>query len=615
MGLSPLVRRAIFFLIADVILLSLAFWLAFGLRFDFDIPQAWMPIAMTWSLPWVASKLVALGIIGVYRYNWRFFGVREFFILANTLSILSLILLLITLTAQAIGFSSFLPRSVIVIDWLFGVAFLLALRSSKRLYHEILTRNRDGIRTLIVGLTPTAERIARELHAPTSEMLPIAFVADDPKNLGSTIAGLIVTGPTDRLGEIVRESHIEAVILADPTLTHTKISHLFQLAREGGAKIIRIVPALEEVKPGQISVKDLRDINLEDLLAREPVRIDEAGIARTLSGRRILITGAGGSIGSEIVRQLTKFSPGALIAFEIDETELHNLSLQMARLAPHIPFIPVVGDLRDEAKLQELFTLHHPEIIFHAAAYKHVPLMESFPEEAIKTNVLGTLALAKLACDHGVRTFINISTDKAVNPTSIMGATKRLAEMIGATLNRTSPTAFISVRFGNVLGSRGSVIPIFLEQIRQGGPVTLTDQRMRRYFMTIPEAVLLVFQAASMGQGGEVFVLDMGEPVLISKLAEDLIRLQGLEPGRDIKIITTGLRPGEKLFEELLTAEEGTVETTHNKVHIAKKVEFFTMEELEAIASRLSKLAKEGQRDEIRRELRNLVPFYHEEQT
>ena len=331
-----------------------------------------------------------------------------------------------------------------------------------------------------------------------------------------------------------------------------------------------------------------------------------------LFGKKILVTGAAGSIGSEIVRQLVKFNPAEIVAFEIDETELHNLQLELKDSLKNkkIKFVPVVGDVRDEKKVNEVFSRFKPNIVFHAAAYKHVPLMEFFPEESVKTNVFGTYNVAIASVNNGVDKFVNISTDKAVNPTSVMGATKRLAEIICRVLNDLGKTKFISVRFGNVLGSRGSVVPIFLEQIKKGGPVTVTHPEMKRYFMTIPEAVLLVLQAAAMGEGGEVFVLDMGEPVKIVKLAEELIKLQGLEPYKDIDIVFTGLRPGEKLFEELLTAEEGTDRTYHEKIYKARIKKNLSLNELKNLLDVLRRVIDEGSADDIKAVLRKYIPFY-----
>jgi FlaA1/EpsC-like NDP-sugar epimerase len=493
------------------------------------------------------------------------------------------------------------------------VSFFFAslIRVSKRIYLEMFRGKKDSKRAVIIGAGNTGERIVRELKRD-GKFNPVFFVDDDSNKIGTYIHNVPVLGKIKDLPALLKENKIEVAIIAIPSLSHKKVKEIFHLLVDTGVKDIKIVPSISKLPSQIVSVRDIRDISVEDLLYRNLVEVDYGNLERFLQGKKVLVTGAGGSIGSEIVRQLLKFSPASIVALEIDETELHNLSLEVAEEVNRegIIFKPIIVDVKDEEKIKKIFIEKKPEIVFHAAAYKHVPLMEYFPKEAVKTNILGTYNVATAALESGVEKFVNISTDKAVNPTSIMGATKRLAEIICKALNELKRTRYISVRFGNVLGSRGSVIPIFLKQIKKGGPITVTHPEMKRYFMTIPEAVLLVFQAAAMGKGGEVFVLDMGEPVKIVKLAEELIKLQGLEPYEDIDIVFTGLRPGEKLFEELLTAEEGTDQTYHERIYVAKVKSSISKKQIEEIIVEFRKASEELDRIQIKQILQKYVPFY-----
>ncbi len=606
-------KRVLFFIVWDIFIFSFSVYLSFLLRFEFNIPHRYESIIFYWIPVFVLLKIGIFWILGIYKINWRFVGINEFFKMFVGLISFGISLLVFDIFLQNKYSHLSIPKSIFIIDFFISLFLVSTIRISKRVYFEVLSRDKkEGKRTAIIGAGSTGERIARELKR-NKDYEPVCFLDDDPMKVGTVIHEIPVIGRLEDIEDIIIKNKIDTVIIAIPSLTHKKVKKLFDKLSNLGIEDIKIVPSISKLPKKSISVKDLRDISIEDLLSREPISIEKEKIKGFLKGKRILISGAGGSIGSEIVRQLVDFDPEVLIPFEIDETELHNLILEVEKKVKgkNIEVYPVVGDVRDKEKLDTIFKKYKPDIVFHAAAYKHVPLMEFFPEEAVKTNIFGTYNIAVASIENDVAKFINISTDKAVNPSSIMGATKRVAEMICSALNQLGKTKFISVRFGNVLGSRGSVVPVFLEQIKNGGPVTVTHPEMKRYFMTISESVLLVFQAAAMGKGGEVFVLDMGEPIKILKLAETLIRLQGMEPYKDIDIVFTGLRPGEKLFEELLTAEEGTEKTYHEKVFIAKISRTLSPEEINKILETLIYLSKNSP-DNIKNFLSEIIPFYKE---
>ena len=391
-----------------------------------------------------------------------------------------------------------------------------------------------------------------------------------------------------------------------PSVSRTEIKHIIELCKQTKAKL-KIVPILNDLIIGKVNIQQIRDVQVEDLLGRDPVHTDLQGIANYVEGKTVLVTGAGGSIGSELCRQIAKFKPKQLLLLGHGENSIYTIEMELRQNYPSLRLEPIIADVQDRDRIEQVFEIHRPQVVFHAAAHKHVPLMERNPAEAIKNNVFGTRNVAWAAHLYTAERFVLISTDKAVNPTSVMGTTKRIAEMIIHTINKGSKTKYAAVRFGNVLGSRGSVIPRFKEQIQRGGPVTVTHPEMVRFFMTIPEAVQLVIQAGAYAQGGEVFVLDMGEPVKISDLAKSLIKLSGFEPDDDIKIIYTGMRPGEKLYEELLTSEEGLTSTLHNRIFIGKSEEY----ELDMLRQRVRQLeAVVEEPGKVRQALKDLVPTY-----
>ena len=564
--------RTVFFLVSDIVLFGLAFYLSFYLRFEGVIPDIHLRQFIRYLPLFVGLKVIAFYFFQIYRFSWSYVSLYELLKVFKVLTLCSLIIsstvLFLTYEEAFRGFS----RSIFLIDYILSLIMIGGLRISKRVYLQ--ARKYPVIhqrRTLIIGAGNAGEQIVRDMRrTKDSPYLPVVFVDDDPGKKKMFIHGIKVIGNRQDIPKIVTDLDIELAVIAMPSVSSKDIRDIVSYLHKAGIDEIRIIPGTKEIMSRNISILDIKRIDLKDLLSREPIEIEYSQVKKSLKGKRILVTGAGGSIGAELGRQIAQFDPELLALLDFDETELFHISQEMKENYPGLSVLPVLGDILNKDKMATVFNHVNPQLVFHAAAYKHVPVMEDFPEEAIRVNILGTKILGELSQQHGVEKFIFISTDKAVNPTSIMGASKRVAEMMVTHLNHQEKTQFVAVRFGNVLGSRGSVIPIFQEQIKKGGPVTVTHPEMKRYFMTIPEAVLLVLQTSAMGKGGEVFVLDMGEQVKIYDVACELIRLSGLEPHKDIPIIFTGIRPGEKLFEEVLTAEEGVEPTVHPKIFKAK---------------------------------------------
>jgi FlaA1/EpsC-like NDP-sugar epimerase len=460
---------------------------------------------------------------------------------------------------------------------------------------------------LLVGAGRAGVMAACEIRNRGDSDLEIkGFVDDDPGKQGSIIQGVKVLGKTDRLPEIVRGLAIDHVVVSIAEATRSQFRRILDICEQIPVKV-KVIPGLHEILRGQVKVSRIRDLEIEDLLGRVPVQLDETHVKMFVSGKTVMVTGAGGSIGSELARQLARFQPDKLLLVERAEFALFEIDRELGRLCPSLDRVPLIADVNDESRVRALLKDYRPHIIFHAAAHKHVPLMENNAAEAVKNNALATYKVGRLAGECGVESFVLVSTDKAVRPTSVMGATKRIAELIVQDLNRRFSTRYAAVRFGNVIGSTGSVIPIFREQIRNGGPVTVTHPDMTRYFMTIPEAAQLVMQAGAMGEGGEIFVLDMGEPVRILDLAKEAITLSGLKPFEDIEIVFTGSRPGEKLFEELEMTEEALSKTRHPKIFIGKIAAYPRQRVREAIEV-LSFLSGNGREQEIRAYLNTLLP-------
>jgi FlaA1/EpsC-like NDP-sugar epimerase len=454
--------------------------------------------------------------------------------------------------------------------------------------------------------------IVREIRAnPHLRLAPVAFADDDPSKTGQRIYDVPVLGTRDQLDVIVQQQEIDQVIIAMPTAPGRVIREIVARCRQIDVPV-RTIPGLYEILGDSVKVSQIREVQLEDLLRREPAAIDLEEVGQYLSGARVLVTGAGGSIGSELCRQIARFEPERLVLFELAENNLYQVHRELTTHFPTLPIAPIVGDVQDRSKVEVVFSQQQPQVVFHAAAHKHVPLMESNVDEVVANNIFGTRNVLEASIHHGVNRFVFISTDKAVNPKSTMGASKRIAELLVQGAAPRNSSAFVAVRFGNVLGSSGSVVPLFKEQIAAGGPITVTHPDVQRYFMTIPEAVSLIIQAAAMGRGGEIFVLDMGEPVKINDLAMDMIRLSGFEPGQDIEIVFTGLRPGEKLREELFTVQEKPQRTKHPQILVAQG-DCYDSEELQRDLAELESLVQKRDAVSIKTKLKEIVPEYSPE--
>ncbi len=616
-------KRRWFLLLADVLLVNLALGLAFALRFEWAIPEAYRPYYWQIALSVTCLRVVLLALFGLYSGVWRYIGVSDLISILKAVSLGTVLMAASAFIARRVDYAAWgfplewlegYPLSVMVSEWLGAIMLIGGLRLALRLLqrHRVTTRYRhlERKRVLIVGAGDAGEMVARQLLAHPEYGYQLAgFIDDDPRKRNRRIHGIPIIGGRDDIFRAVVGRRAEEVIIAIPSAPGSVVREVVEQCRRAKLKF-KIVPGIKDIIEGEVNLSQIREVELEDLLRRQPVSMNMEEISGYLAGRRVLVTGAGGSIGSELCRQIAGFGPEALILVGKGENSLYEIEGELARGSKKVPMVVALGDVGDKARMGQIFGRHRPQVVFHAAAHKHVPMMEANPGEAVKNNVFGTRTVAEAAAAAGTERFVLISTDKAVNPTSVMGATKRVAEDVVGALGDGGKTKFVTVRFGNVLGSRGSVVPLFKRQIAEGGPVTVTHPEVERYFMTIPEAVQLVIQAGAMGRGGEVFVLDMGKPVKIVDLARDLIALSGLEPEVDIAIEFTGLRPGEKLYEELLTAEEGVNATRHAQIFVARPRRFKPAE-LDRVIRRLEAASRKGDHDRIVGILRNWLPSYN----
>jgi FlaA1/EpsC-like NDP-sugar epimerase len=597
--------------------LMLSFLVTDNMQFRHEWLVEQYPFLLLLSL---SIKLPVFGLFKQYRGWWQYVGISDLLgiLRASLVSTLILVTIWFAVILQISTVRRALPPAIPAISQgvfmadLFGTILLPAgLRMIIRLYHEEFRTTEGGRlkRFLIVGAGNAGEALLREtLRMPIMQYDVVGFIDDDPVKQGIQIHGIPVLGTVEQLPTICEARNIEEIAIAMPSATRQQLRRVIQVCE--GAKVrFRTVPSITDIASGKLRVSQIRDVDINDLLGREVVQLDLDLIRAFARDKVILVTGAGGSIGSEMCRQIGRFEPKLLLLVEQAENPLFCIERDLRRQFPSLPLLPVIGDITDRARVQAIFEQYRAQVVIHAAAHKHVPLMELNPGEAIKNNVVGTQVVADAADTYGAENFVLISTDKAVNPTSIMGSSKRIAEMYIQDLGRTSNTQFVTVRFGNVLGSEGSVVPIFRKQIDAGGPITVTHPEMQRYFMTIPEAGQLVLQAATMGKGGEIFVLDMGEPVRIVDLASMLIQLSGLRPGEDIEIVFTGPRPGEKLFEELRVEGEDMQETGHPKIRIWKNI-VMDRARLRAGISDLIETAGRQDPGSLAVKIKELVPEY-----
>jgi FlaA1/EpsC-like NDP-sugar epimerase len=590
-------------------LINLAYMLALYYRFSFNIPKIYVNNYESDIFYITAIYLSSFFLFGIYKSLWIYAGTDEF-LLAIASCISGMV--------ASLGFSYVakvqLPVSIQILSGIFSIFFICGFRISFRIYRRILIivgkiEKNELKRVMVIGAGSAGALVIKEMKFNKQmKYNPVAVIDDSPYKKGTVLHGVKVLGDRNKIEQIAKEKNIDIILFSIPTLDADNKKQILDICKRTGCKI-KTVPGVYEMINSKQLLGNIRDVDVEDLLGRDTVKLEMEGISDYLENRTVLVTGGGGSIGSELCRQITRFKPKQLIILDIYENNAYDLQNELKYKYPNLNLKVVIASVRDRKRLENIFKELKPEVVFHAAAHKHVPLMEDNPSEAVKNNVFGTLNLSECADKFGVKRFVMISTDKAVNPTNIMGATKRMCEMIIQGMNKVSQTEFVAVRFGNVLGSNGSVIPLFKKQIENGGPITLTHKEITRFFMTIPEAAQLVLQAGAFAKGGEIFVLDMGSPVKIYNLAHDLISLSGLEPEKDIKIEITGLRPGEKLYEELLMDEEGLGKTEHDKIFVGRPMG----EDIEKLRKKLDELRftlEKDSKEDIFYKVEEIVPTY-----
>lgn len=606
--------RSILLFLVDIIAINIALRFSFYVRYDSINPNIFKEEIMVVTLILLGSYLIPLISLKMYRSLWRNAGFDEF-----TRASIAVVIGVVVSNAILAIIKTQVP---FVIVFLTGVLVYLAVIGT-RLSYRIVRRliifgsiflEKDYKRVLIIGAGAYAQIIIDEMNKSRKNHLkPVAIIDDNPEKINTYLRGIKVLGNRNKIREIVISEEIDLIVIAISSIDGKNKREIIEICKETKVKT-KIIPALGEILEGKASLKTMRDVDLKDLLGREEIKLDKKGIHSYIEGKVVLVTGGGGSIGSELCRQIATFKPKLLLILDNYENNAYEIENELNRRIPNLNKRTIIATVREKERIKEIFELYKPEVVFHAAAHKHVPLMEFSPNEAIKNNAKGTLNVAELALCYGIEKFVLISTDKAVNPTNIMGATKRICEMVIQAMAKESKkrgkkTEFAAVRFGNVLGSNGSVIPLFKKQIEEGGPVTLTHKDITRYFMLIPEAVQLVLQAGAFAKGGEIFVLDMGQPVKIYDLAKDLISLSGFEPEKEIEIKITGLRPGEKLYEELLMNEEGLENTSHEKIFIGKPGDF-DIKKIKEQIDFLIKIGENGDKEELKDKVQEVVPTY-----
>ena len=599
-------------LVLDVVLINLAAFLALFVRFEFDyaalLESGFLKSLWSYAAMNTLTTVIVFAAFKLYNSLWEFASTVELTRLGIA-SILSAVLCMFGMYMLNLS----VPRSFPILYALFLGVFCALLRFAYR----TLRRRRAGLhssggkRTMLIGGGQAGAMVMREfLYSAHSENKVVCIIDDDKSKHGSYLRGVRIVGGMTDIPTAVQKYNVEEIVLAIPSATRRQRMRILEICQQTGCRL-RTLPGLYQIANGEVNIQQIREVDIEDLLGRDTVRIDLDEVAGYIEGKVVLVTGGGGSIGSELCRQAAAQHPKQLIIFDIYENNAYDIQMELQRTHPELDLVVLIGSVRDAQRVRNVFDQYRPELVCHAAAHKHVPLMEASPFEAIKNNVFGTYNAARAADEFGAQRFILISTDKAVNPTNVMGASKRICEMIVQMMNERSATEYVAVRFGNVLGSAGSVIPLFRKQIKAGGPVTVTDRNVIRYFMTIPEAVQLIFQAGAYARGGEIFVLDMGDPVRIDDLARKMIRLSGLEPDVDIPIVYTGLRPGEKLYEELLLSGEGMKKTRNDLIYIGHEIDFDKAAFEENLM--LLKTMDETDTDALRDKIAEIVPTYCEQ--
>ncbi|MBW6465999.1 MAG: polysaccharide biosynthesis protein [Brevefilum sp.] len=611
-------NRYLFF--GDIFLTLVSVLLSYMVRLELIAIFPTYQSSLLWMMgAAVLVKPLVYFFFGIYSHIWRYASTRELILILSAVSTASILLSGTMIGLFAAGLFFGFPRSALIIDWLFSMVFVGGTRfifrvlaeTSSSAADQALIPSRRKKWVLVIGAGDAGAMVVREmLKNPQINMDPIGFLDDDPTKQNSKIHGIPVLAPLDKIDHILEKHHVDEVVVAIPSASGQVVRKVTEVCRRRNVAF-RTMPGIYELLGGAVSVSRLREVEISDLLRREPVRMETKALGEVLENRVVMVTGAGGSIGRELCRQVAQVNPNRLIILGHGENSIFSVFLDLKESFPSLELVPLIADVRDLPRLEVIFKRWKPEVVFHTAAHKHVPLMETNIEEAITNNVIGTDNLVRVALANDVQRLVMISTDKAIRPVSVMGATKRLAEMLVLDAAHRCQRAFTVVRFGNVLGSRGSVVPRFKRQIASGGPITVTHPDMKRYFMTIPEAVHLVLQASAMSRGGENYILDMGQPVRIVDLAEDLIRLSGLEPGKDIEIVFTGIRPGEKLTEDLWDTGFAYSPTAHPDIHQVDSEEVLSSEKLEAIIVQLGVLAREGNPEAIQALLAKAIPGAH----
>ena len=606
--------RRVCLIAMDIVLINMSVLLALLMRFNVtisSIPEEYIYKYEQFMIPFTLIALVVFWFCRIYHSLWEYASITELYKIVEACTITEVIHVCVTMMLE-LG----LPRSTYFMTWVFLVVSVSASRFMYRFIRTGLNRYRttdDDIRIMIIGAGNATNVLIREISIShyLANSRVVCVIDDNPNKVGKYIHGIKVVGTRDDIKEMAKQYDVDEIIFAIPSASPENRRDILSICKETDCEL-KILPGVYQMVDGEINIKDISRVDVLDLLGRNPVEVDIESIMGYVKDKVVLVTGGGGSIGSELCRQLVSHKPRKLIIFDIYENNAYDIQQELCINHADANVETLIGSVRNVGRLEDIFKKYHPDIIYHAAAHKHVPLMEVSPNEAVKNNVIGTYNVARMADKYGAEKFVLISTDKAVNPTNVMGATKRICEMIVQSFNEKSDTDYVAVRFGNVLGSNGSVIPLFKKQIEAGGPVTVTDPNIIRYFMTIPEAVSLVLQAGAYARGGEIFVLDMGEPVKIDDLAKNLIRLSGYTLGVDMNIVYTGLRPGEKLYEELLMDEEGLQETANKLIHIGKPIDF----DKENFAHNLARLEKSAydETEDIRSIIKEVVPTYQPRQ-